>query len=493
MSKKAVVIGSGIAGLGAALRLRAKGYAVDVYEKNAYPGGKLTAFKLGAYRFDAGPSLFTMPQYVEELFALFNENPSDHFEYIKHPTACHYFFEDGTFLPFYGDQERLLNSVKDVLHIDTKPLQTHLELSKYIYEKTHKVFLEQSLHAFKNYVSLDIIRCVAAIPWLHLFEPMHAVNHKKLNHPKLVQIFDRYATYNGSNPYKAPGILHIIPHLEHGFGTFFPKKGMHAITESLVELAKRQGVRFHLGIAATEILHENGSVRGVHLKAADGNTQTEQADLVFCNSDVKPAYKHLLPTLQAPAKTMAQEPSSSAMIFYWGIGREFPEIDLHNIFFSEDYQTEFAHIFDKQTVYADPTVYIHCSSKVVREDAPTGKEAWFVMVNVPSNSGQDWEQMRLEIRKNVLTKLSRMLKTDIESLIEEEDYLDPIRIEQRTSSFAGALYGASSNDRMAAFFRHPNASKIEGLYFVGGSVHPGGGIPLCLLSAKIATEHLSKS
>jgi phytoene dehydrogenase-like protein len=124
----------------------------------------------------------------------------------------------------------------------------------------------------------------------------------------------------------------------------------------------------------------------------------------------------------------------------------------------------------------------------VKEDAPRNSENWFVMVNVPFNSGQDWARLRKSIRKNVITKLSKHLGENIDELIEEEDYLDPIRIEQRTSSFGGALYGASSNDRMAAFFRHPNFSKVSGLYFVGGSVHPGGGIPLCLLSAKIATN-----
>jgi len=146
------------------------------------------------------------------------------------------------------------------------------------------------------------------------------------------------------------------------------------------------------------------------------------------------------------------------------------------------------HIFKNQTVCDDPTVYIHISSKYDVEDAPDSGENWFEMVNVPSNKGQDWELMRHEIRSKILSKLSRMIGEDIEALIDEEDYLDPIRIEKRTSSFAGALYGASSNDRMAAFFRHPNFSKVEGLYFVGGSVHPGGGIPLCLLSAKIATD-----
>jgi phytoene dehydrogenase-like protein len=207
-----------------------------------------------------------------------------------------------------------------------------------------------------------------------------------------------------------------------------------------------------------------------------------------CNSDIKPAYKFLLKGVNAPKRTLEQEPSSSAMIFYWGIKKQFPNLDLHNIFFTEDYSNEFKTMFELKTVCDDPTVYVHISSKIFKEDAPEGRESWFVMVNVPSNSGQDWNELRTRIRKNILDKLSRILKEDISALIEVEDYLDPVRIEQRTSSFAGALYGSSSNERMAAFLRHPNFSKIDGLYFVGGSVHPGGGIPLCLLSAKIATD-----
>ena len=145
-------------------------------------------------------------------------------------------------------------------------------------------------------------------------------------------------------------------------------------------------------------------------------------------------------------------------------------------------------MFEDRTVHDDPTIYVHISSKVVKTDAPQGCENWFVMVNVPSNSGQNWDELRTHIRSNVIAKLNRILKTDLEDLIEVEDHLDPVRIEKRTSSYAGALYGSSSNERTAAFFRHPNFSKTKGLYFVGGSVHPGGGIPLCLLSAKIATD-----
>ncbi len=481
--KKAIVIGSGIAGIASAIRMAVKGYEVLVFEANSYPGGKLSSFRLGQYRFDAGPSLFTMPQFVEELFLLAEKNPKDYFSYVKNETACHYFFEDGTFLPFKSDVTEVLTEVESTLKVSSIPLKKHFEKSKFIYNKTYEAFLEKSLHKFNTYFSKAVFKCLSNAHKLHLFSTMHQVNRKALNHPKLVQIFDRFATYNGSNPYQAPGILNIIPHLEHGFGTFFPKEGMHSITESLVQLAKDLGVKFILNQKVTEIIHDKNTVLGIK-----NGSETIFADIVFCNSDIRPAYKNLLPKLKIPKHVNKQEASSSALIFYWGMKKQFHNLDLHNIFFSENYEKEFSHIFKEKSVYHDPTIYVHVSSKIVKNDAPKNCESWFIMVNVPSNSGQDWEEIRKEIRKNVLIKLNRILSEKLEDLIEVEEYLDPIRIEERTSSFAGALYGASSNDRMAAFFRHPNFSKIKGLFFVGGSVHPGGGIPLCLLSAKIATN-----
>jgi diapolycopene oxygenase len=483
VKKKAVIIGSGIAGLASAIRLSVKGYDVSVIEKNNYLGGKLTVLTLGDYRFDAGPSLFTLPHLVDELFQLAHKNPRDYFAYEKMETACHYFFEDGVVLHYYADKKRLFEEIETKLHIDSAKLEQHLKKSERIYKATYSTFLEQSLHKFSNYLSLDILKCIAQIPNLNLFTSLHAANEKGLNHPKLVQLFDRYATYNGSNPYLAPGILQIIPHLEVGFGTFFPSQGMHSITTSLVQLAIDLGVTFHYNESVTKINHTGKRISGVTT-----SNSTYDAEIVVCNSDIKPAYAHLLTDIKAPKKVMQQEPSSSAMIFYWGMKQTFPQLDLHNIFFSENYEREFKSIFEDLTVDEDPTVYVHISSKVVKTDAPEGCENWFVMINVPSNQGQNWEQLRGIIRKRIIAKLNRLLKTDIEPLIETEDFLDPIRIEQRTSSYGGALYGASSNDRMAAFFRHPNFSKTKGLYFAGGSVHPGGGIPLCLLSAKIATD-----
>jgi len=188
-------------------------------------------------------------------------------------------------------------------------------------------------------------------------------------------------------------------------------------------------------------------------------------------------------------KILRQERSSSAIVFYWGISKIFDQLGLHNILFSRQYDNEFKHLFKTNSLYRDPTVYINITSKMEPAHAPAGNENWFVMINTPANTGQDWQALQREARKNVIDKINRILETDIEPLIRTESALNPVMIESQTASYMGSLYGTSSNSKMAAFARHPNFSNsIKGLYFVGGSVHPGGGIPLCLNSAKIMSN-----
>jgi phytoene dehydrogenase-like protein len=210
--------------------------------------------------------------------------------------------------------------------------------------------------------------------------------------------------------------------------------------------------------------------------------------------DIFPSYKQLLSNQKAPEKVMSQPRSSSALIFYWGIKKEFAQLDVHNIFFSKDYKEEFDFIFQKKTVGNDPTIYINITSKKIKEDAPAGCENWFVMINVPGNTGQNWDEIIETSRKNIINKLSSILKEDISACILNESILDPRSIESKTSSYQGSLYGSSSNNRNAAFQRQANfSSKLKGLYFCGGSVHPGGGIPLCLQSARIVADLIPKS
>lgn len=483
-----IVVGSGIAGIASSIRLSRQGYSVTVYEANAYPGGKLSEFQQGAYRFDAGPSLFTMPMFVDELFELCGENPRDHFNYIKLDEGCHYYYEDGTRFNCPTNTNEFANILNSKFGEDKASVLRFLNKSAKMYEITKPVFLENSLHKLSTYLNLKGIRGIMNLWRLNMFSTMYSVNSKTFKNPKTIQFFNRFATYNGSNPYKAPATLNIIPHLEFGYGTYFPEKGMVDITNSLISLAERQGVKFEYNQKVEEILLKENKVCGVRVNGVD-----TYSDLVISNMDISPTYKYLLPKVETPLRVKNVESSSSALIFYWGISREFPELDLHNIFFSENYEQEFSKIFIEKNVGADPTIYVNISSKYKKDDAPEACENWFVMVNVPANEGQDWDTIIDETRRNIIAKLSRLLGIDFKNVIANESILDPRSIESKTSSFRGALYGSSSNHMMSAFFRHANfSSSIEGLYFCGGSVHPGGGIPLCLLSAKIVSGLISE-
>ena len=482
-NKTCAIIGSGIAGLGACIRMRNKGYKVTVFEANSFAGGKLSQEIKEGYRFDFGPSVFTMPQYVDELFIHSGKNPRDYFNYIHLNPVYKYFFEDETVLDAYHGKAEFARQMAMKLTDSEAAILNYLNHTEEIYHLTEEIFLKNSLHKFKNYFTKSFAKGIVNFGKIGAFETMNEANQKAFADKKLVQIFNRYATYNGSSPYLAPATLNVIPHLEIMEGAYYPTGGMYAITESLVKLAKEIGVEFKFSSPVKEIMVENK--KAVGLKT---NAETFYFDKIICNSDVYNTYKNLMPNEQKPKKTLAQQKSASAVIFYWGIKKEFSQLGLHNILFSDNYFEEFNCVTQKKTIYHDPTIYINITSKQTKTDAPTGCENWFTMINVPNNTGQDWDKLVAEARENMIKKINRILKTDISKLIECELTLDPRLVEQRTSSAFGAIYGNASNNKFAAFLRHPNFSKqIKNLYFCGGSVHPGPSIPLCLLSAKITT------
>ena len=482
--KKAIVIGSGIGGLAVAIRLAKKGYKVTVLEKNSYGGGKLSEVYLDAFRFDKGPSLFTLPNLIDELTALV-EYPKQ-FNYFKLDTITHYFYEDGTRVNASADISKFAHEIYVKLEEEEVQVYKHLKRSKYYYDTTADLFLTQSLSQIKNFLNLKTFRGIIRAPRLGLTSTMHKKNAATFKNKKTVQLFDRYATYNGSNPYKAPALLNIIPHLEFGQGAFLPQEGMHQITSHLLNLAAFVGVEIQYNATVSEIIIEKDCAIGV--KSDD---VVFKSDIVISDADIHTIYNRLLPKKYYPRKLLNQEKSSSAYVFYWGIKGSFPALGLHNILFSDNYKREFDCIFNTDKPDVDPTIYINITSKYCKKDAPENSENWFVMVNVPHHQGTVVNYAS-EVRKNVIAKVNRMLQVDIEKHIVVESKLDPIDIEKQTSSYGGSLYGNSSNNMFSAFLRHANySSKIKGLYFVGGSVHPGGGIPLCLLSAKIATQLIS--
>lgn len=484
-SKTAIIIGAGVAGLASAIRLSAQGFQVIVYEKNEYPGGKISEFKVEGYQFDAGPSLFTQPENIEELFTLAGEPIENYFHYQSLPISFKYFYEDGTVINAYTNNLVFAEELENKTGEKKERILSYLESSKKLYQNIAGLFLNNSLHQIKTLFSPGVYKAIKTLRWKHLFKSMHDLNESHFKQKHTIQLFNRFATYNGSNPYQAPGMLSLIPHLELNQGTFYPKGGMISISKALYQLALKKGVQFYFSTPVERIIQNENCANGVVVAG-----KNIFSDIVVSNMDVYFTYQRLLLDHSKASEVLKQERSSSALIFYWGINRSFPELELHNIFFTTNYQEEFKSLFKTKKVYEDPTIYVNITGKIEPGlQAPLGKENWFVMVNAPANTGQDWLRFKEQYKTAIIEKLNRILGVDISPMIEVEEVLDPVTIENRTDSYRGSLYGTSSNSKMAAFLRHPNFSKkIKNLYFVGGSVHPGGGIPLCLKSAAITSK-----
>jgi phytoene desaturase len=447
-----------------------------VYESSDKPGGKISERTFRGFRFDAGPSLLTLPSLVMELLDDDLQFPIKKLEIITQ-----YFYEDGTRLTAYSDVQKLASEIGWKLQIPEAIVTAYLEKAAVVFDLTADLFIFGSFHQRKNLLKLKSLKTLINFRKLHAFNSLHNFNQHELVENKLVQLFDRYATYNGSNPYQTPATLSVIAHLEHNLGAFIPMEGMIKVTESLMQQALRLGVKFHFNEPVQKVETKEGKIHGVWVEKG-----FIPADIVVSDVDIHRFYATLLPDSPRLAKITREERSSSALIFYWGMKGTFSELDIHNIFFSASYKEEFDHLFLKKDVFDDPTVYIYISSKYRKEDAPEGFENWFVMINAPCDVGQDWEDLVDHARYRILEKLERVLGKELRYCIVNEAVLSPPDIARQTGSVNGSIYGSSSNSRYASFNRHANFRKdISGLYFVGGSVHPGGGIPLCLSSASI--------
>jgi len=488
MSKSVNIIGAGIAGLATAVRLASRGFQVTVFERSDRPGGKLNTLSWEGFRWDTGPSLFTLPDLVEELYVLGGEEMKTSVRYRKLEVITRYFYPDGKVMDAFGEPEQFAREAERVFGEPAGNTLRHLERSREIYELTADVFIFNRFYRLGTFLSREFMNAFLQIRKLDSMITMHEANTRSFHSQQLIQLFDRYATYNGSDPYRAPGTLNVISHLEHNLGAFFPEKGMYSLATGLKELADKLGVIFHFNQPVEKVVMDRGSARGVVVE--DG---IYPSDLVISDIDIFYLYRDLMQDTTFPVRHFRKERSTSALIFYWAVNKNFPELELHNIFFSANYREEFLYLGQKQEIYEDPTVYLFISSKMVPGDAPSGGENWFAMINVPENLGQDWDRLRDEARRYILRKIGRILGIDLEPMIIKEFVADPRTIEADTSSHRGSLYGNSSNGRTAAFSRHPNhLRKYGGLYFTGGSVHPGGGIPLCLASARIVDQLIRK-
>jgi phytoene desaturase len=487
---RVAVVGAGLGGMAAAIRLRRAGLEVDVFEQSDASGGKAAAVSRGGYTFDTGPSLLTMPFVFRRLFEEAGERLENYLELVPMEPLCTNFFPDGSVLRDSSDRERFGRELARISSDPAEAVFRYLDHGRGIYDASAHLFLFQGIQEaiWRGGVRFEDL---LALPRLDALRSLHRANAASFRDPRLVQLFDRYATYNGSDPWRAPATLAIIPAVEYGFGGYSVRGGIRQVPLAFEGIARKLGVRFHLGRKIERIVVENARATGIRLQGREIGF-----DAVVTNVDVLCSYRQLLadPRERLARRYERLEPSTSGLIFLWGIRGEFPELSVSNLFFPDNYREEFRDLFELSRCPADAAVFVNVTCKVPgTPDAPPGRENWFVMVNAPADRGQDWQEETSRIRAAVLSRLKKALGRDVAGLIEVEEVITPVDIERRTGSTRGSLYGISSNSRLAAFLRHPNRHpRIRGLYFCGGSAHPGGGMPLVTLSGMIAADLLLK-
>ena len=488
--KKISVIGAGLGGLSASIRLAHIGYDVDVYERNSEPGGKARSLNINGFRFDTGPSLLTMPFVINELFESVGEDINQYLSINKLDVLCKYFYPDNTIINAYSDKEKFIQEIEAKTNENGKNLLRYLDYCRRIYELTSDIFLFNNLYSISSYVNVKALKTLFRIGKIDSSRTMDEANRSFFDDARIVQLFNRYATYNGSNPYQCPATLNIISHVEYNLGGYFIDGGMFKLTEALYKLALKKGVKFHLNSDVTKIEIKNNKVIGIVTSEKFIETET-----LISNSDVYSTYGKLLNDKHSRSakKYDRLEPSSSALVFYWGVNVKSDNLEIHNILFSKNYKKEFNELFNEKSYPTDPTIYIYISSKFANSDAPESHENWFVMINAPyrdNTSDLNYNQ----IKEKILQKIKNVTGYDIKDKIICEKIMTPADIEQQTGSYKGSIYGISSNSRKSAFLRQPNKSKeYDGLYFCGGSAHPGGGIPLVILSGKICSDLISNN
>lgn len=487
---KISIIGAGIGGLSSACLLAAKGHDVQVFEKNETPGGKMNEVREDGFRFDTGPSLLTMPFILEQLYEECGTSLQEQLELVPLSPICSYFYQDGTTFINHEDHDETISEIKRIAPEDAEAYERFLGYAQGLYQRTADAFIFNPLYDFSDFRQLNFLSFLGIDAFTSVSQRIDSM----FKSPYLRQFFKRFTTYNGSSPYQAPATLNVIPHVEINLGGYYIKGGLYKLAESLEELAKSFGVKFHYKACVKSILTEDKKASGILLENGD----KIHSDIVLSNSDATETITRLLSDEAIPAwkKEQAEniEPSCSGFVLMLGIDRQYDRLSHHNIFFSDDYETEFRQIFQDKVMPDDPTIYVANTSYSDYNHAPEGGSNLFILINAPYLSQQfDWETNQNKYGDKIISVLEKRGLDNLSDHIKFRQSITPVDFYEKYRSNKGSIYGTSSNSKFAAFIRPRNKSrKVDKLYFTGGSTHPGGGIPLVIQSAFNALDLIER-
>ncbi|MGB8647793.1 MAG: phytoene desaturase family protein [Anaerolineae bacterium] len=483
----ALVIGAGIGGIAAAARLARSGYQVTVLEKNAGPGGRCDQFRRDGHRFDIGPTLFLMPEVFAETYAQLGERMEDHLDLRRIDPSYSVHFDDGLQLSLSSDMNVMQTQLEAIEPGSFGGLMRYLAEGHQHYHLSLERFVGRNFYSYLDYFSLQNLPL--------LFKLKALVKHyDNIGHyfqdPRLKAAFTFQNMYLGLSPFDAPATYSLLQYTEMAGGVWFPMGGMYRVIESLAEIAQANGVRLLYNQPVQQIEVQGDRATGVRL--ADGSRL--EADVVVANADLPYVYRHLLPDRAEAEQLERRKYTCSAIMFYWGVDQVYSQLGVHNIYLSGDYRASFDRIFHDHSLPDEPSLYVHAPARVDPSAAPAGQDTLFVLVPVghlDDSVAQDWPALQARARAAVLRRLHKEGLTDLERHLKFEVSYTPCDWLSRYNLAKGSAFSLSHDFWQVGYLRPRNRhSRYRNLYFAGGSTHPGTGLPIVLLSARLTTERI---
>ncbi len=489
--KDVVVIGAGMGGMATAARLAKKGYRVQVFEASDRHGGKCRTEWINGYAFDTGPSLLTLPAVYRDLFQRTGDVLGRVVELKPVDPSFDYRFHDGTSVKFANlSRKKTLEAISDsygaAASLEWDQIMRRAEA---MWDVSREPFIESELKSIAS-----LLKRKSLMRDLFVIAPWKSIRGLAIKSPHLRKILDRYATYSGSDPRVAPAVLASIAFVEEAFGAWHIKGGVGKLADAVYQRCLDRGVKFEFNSPVAAINHNGKSVTGISL----GDGRSIDYEVIVANADASLVYGKLITgkvsKLERTRKNLAKaEPSLAGFSLLLGLRPTDQPTGLshHNVFFPKDYDEEFEDIFSRKVPVEDPTIYICAPNDDAMVKHP-GHEAWFVLVNAPRHGDSDgfnWNDK--DANHRYAMKIIDAIEArgiSVRDRLEVLEIRTPADLERTVMAPGGSIYGTSSNGARSAFLRAKNRSPLKGLYCVGGSAHPGGGLPLVGLSAEIVAQ-----
>lgn len=481
-TQKAAIIGGGLGGLSTAISLAHEGFAVSLYEKNEKIGGKLNVFEKEGFSFDLGPSIFTLPQFFRSLFDKAGKRMEDYFSIVPVKPHWRNFFEDGKVIDLYKEKQLMkaeiekLGGNSDIL---VRSFEDFLKYSKEQYEIIDNGYFAKGLDNLWDFIrhyglfkigrKIDFRRTMA-----------QSISSRVPNR-HLREILEYFIKYVGSSAYNAPGFMNLMPHIQFEYDLWYVQGGMYNLAKGLERLAQESGVQCHLNSEVEGIITSGRTVNGIRLK----NGEMIHADYVVSNMEVIPTYEKLLKEdKRFLSKLKKFEPACSGFVLHLGLKKQYPQLAHHNFFFSKDQEKHFRTVFDQKKLPDDPTIYLVAPTRTDPGQAPKGYDNIKILPHIPYIDDEKpySETDYLDFKEKVLDKLERMGLEDLRANTVVEDMWTPKDILEKYYSNKGSIYGVVSDWKKNYGFKAPKKGrKYKNLFFTGGSVNPGGGMPMVML------------